>query len=135
MHHQVSSEYTKTLDRVVDYCRDHPSGGAFVFVNTKSLSTRMLPLLEGKLGEKNVAVDVIHVHGSQAKDEKLNLIKLLMGTMTVLDFNPNILLATSAADLGINHPNVGLVLICEWPEDIATYVQRRGRSGRAGQYA
>ena len=135
MHHQVSSDYTKTLDCVVDYCRDHPSGGAFVFVNTKSLSTRMLPLLEGKLGEKNVAVDVIHVHGSLAKDEKLNLIKLLMGTMTVLDFNPNILLATSAADLGINHPNVGLVLICEWPEDIATYVQRRGRSGRAGQYA
>ena len=71
----------------------------------------MLPLLDGKLGDKNVAVDVIHVHGSLAKDEKLNLTKLLMGTMTVLDFNPNILLATSAADLGINHPNVGLVLI------------------------
>ena len=55
--------------------------------------------------------------------------------MTVGDFNPNILLATSAADVGIDHPDMGLVLIFEWLEDIATYVQRRGRSGRSGQVA
>jgi len=115
MQHLVSSEYTKNLNHVVEYCRDHPSGGAFIFVNTKSLSHKLLPLLKRKLAENDIAVDVVHVHGSLAKEEKLNLIKLLMKTMTVGDFNPNILLATSAADIGIDHPDVGLVLIFEWP--------------------
>lgn len=43
------------------------------------------------------------------------------------------MLATSAADLGIDHPNCNYVHNIEWPEDIATYVQRRGRGGRQNQ--
>ena len=94
MQHLVSSEYTKNLNHVIEYCRDNQSGGAFIFVNTKSLSHKLLPLLETKLAENDIAVDVVHVHGSLAKEEKLNLIKLLMKTMTVGDYNPNILLAS-----------------------------------------
>jgi superfamily II DNA helicase RecQ len=135
MSHVVSSEYTKNLNSVVEHCRDNPTGGAFVFVNMKTLSHKLLPLLEAKLADSRVAVDVIHIHGSLDKDEKLSLVKLLMGSMTVSDFNPNAMIATSAADVGMNHPNVGLVLIFEWPEDVATYVQRRGRGGRQGQRA
>ena len=54
-------------------------------------------------------------------------------------FNPRVMLATSAADLGIDHPNcnyvhnIDYVHNIEWPEDIATYVQRRGRGGRQNQ--
>ena len=132
MKHHVSNEYTRNLDEVVTLCRDTPSAGAFIFVNMKSLSHKLLPKLEDKL---KGTVDVIHVHGSLAKAEKLTMIKLLMGTMVVSGFKPNVLLATSAADLGINHPNCLMVLIFEWPEDLATYVQRRGRAGRRGQEA
>ena len=132
MKHHVSNEYTRNLDEVVTVSRETPSAGAFIFVNMKSLSHKLLPKLEDKL---QGAVDVIHVHGSLAKEEKLTMIKLLMGTILVSGFHPNVLLATSAADIGINHPNCLMVLIFEWPEDLATYVQRRGRAGRRGQEA
>ena len=79
----------------------------------KSLSYKLFPLLETKLSENGVAVDCVHVHGNLTKDEKMNLIKLLMKMMNVGYFNPNMLLATSAADIGINHPDMGLVLIFE----------------------
>jgi len=49
------------------------------------------------------------------------------------DFKPNVLVATLAADLSIDHPNSQLQLNVKWPESIAFLVQRRGRCLRRGE--
>jgi len=55
--------------------------------------------------------------------------------MKVDRFFPRILLATAAADLAIDRHDVGIVLNLEWPEDVGSAVQRRGRAGRMGHLA
>jgi len=43
------------------------------------------------------------------------------------------MVATSAADYGIDNTECTFVLILEWPDSLASYVQRRGRAGRRKQ--
>ena len=133
MQHKVSHEYTKSLDAVVDYAIANPTGCAFVFVNSKAQSHRIVPKLEAKLDMKKVTADLIHIHGSVGKKGKLKLIKLFVQTLRVAGFEPRVLVATSSADVGIHHKDGGFVIIIEWPSDLATYVQRRGRTSRRGQ--
>ena len=44
-------------------------------------------------------------------------------------------MVTAAADLAIDRPNVLLVIMMEWLEDIATYVQRPGHAAQCMQGA
>ena len=85
----------------------------------------MVAGLEEKLDKHSVAGDVLHIHGRLKREDKGNLINLFTSKLQIDDFKPNVLIATSAADLGIDHPNSQLQLKVEWPESIASLVQRR----------
>jgi len=120
------------LDYVVNHLRADDSS-AFVFTNRRKLSFEMVAGLEEKLDKHSVAGDVLHIHGRLKREDKGNLINLFTSKLRIDDFNPNVLIATSAADLGIDHPNAQLQLNVEWPESIASLVQRRGRGSRRGE--
>ena len=79
---------------------------------------------------RQVDVDVLHIHGSLDKTEKFNLIKIFVSQIQIDDFNPRIVVGTSATDLGIDKDNLLRVQIYEWPDNVGTYGQRRGRAGR-----
>jgi len=132
MSHNLTSTYTKQLDKVIDYLADN-EGTAFIYCNSKSLTHKLLPSLEAKIDDRSIEADVIHIHGSMSKTEKISFTKLLEGAIVVPVFHPRVLLATAAADVAIDHPQVELVLNMEWPDDIPTLVQRRGRASRGGQ--
>ena len=120
------------MDYVVNHLRADDSS-AFVFTNRRKLSFEMVAGLEEKLDKHSVAGDVLHIHGRLKREDKGNLINLFTSKLRIDDFNPNVLIATSAADLGIDHPNAQLQLNVEWPESIASLVQRRGRGSRRGE--
>jgi len=86
--------------------------------------------LEAKLDKQSIAGDVLHIHGRLKREDKGNLINLFASKLQIDDFKLNVLIATSAADLGIDHPNVQLQLNVEWPESIASLICQRGRGSR-----
>ena len=48
-------------------------------------------------------------------------------------YNGRILMATAAADLGVDHRACAFVLIFEWPDSISTFKQQIGRGSRDGR--
>ena len=125
-----SQEYTKELNTVVDFVKDDDIHSACVFVGSKSRSHTLLEKLEKKLNAALLTIDVIHVHGSLSKEEKYWLIRIYCARIDVAQLCSRILLATSAANIGIDHNLAKLVLNMGWPRDLCTYFQQRGRVGR-----
>ena len=62
-------------------------------------------------------------------------INIFTGKLKLPDVNPRVLVATSAGDMGVDHPNAQYILNCEFPEDPSTVIQRRGRASRRGENA
>ena len=130
----ISSKYTTHLDLVVLYLCDHVNDAAFVFANSRALTFRVVTSLEEKIDKADsMAIDVLHVHGALEKDEKHAFTNLFTGDLSIEGHDHRIMVATSAADLGIDHTECTFVLILEWPDSLASYVQRRGRAGRRKQ--
>lgn len=102
--------------------RDMSEGDlALVFAETKA----GVDALELELHAKGFPVCAIHGGRSQA-DRELALATLKEG-------RKNILVATGVAARGLDIPNVSLVIIFDMPSDLDNYVQRIGRTGRAGR--
>ena len=125
-----SSQYTRNLDKVVTFMKEDDTHAACVFVGSKAKSHHLLHELERKLDEALLTVDVIHVHGSLSKEEKYWLIRIFCAKINVDELCSRILLATSAANVGIDNELAKYVLQLGWPRDLCTYFQQRGRAGR-----
>ena len=101
---QVGSDYTKALDKTVTCIdKDSGDGACFIFANSKGLTHRIVEKLEAKLDDVETDADVIHIHGSQSKEEKFGFISIFVGVIKVLGYFPKLFVATSAGDLGIDH--------------------------------
>lgn len=102
-----------------------------VFTASRGKSHHLLTNLERKLNEKQLNVDVIHVHGFLKSEEKFYLIRIFCKKLKVPSLNARILLVTPVANVGIdNHEVKYYVVILGWTRDLCTYFQQRGRCGR-----
>ena len=70
------------------------------------------------------------VHGKQDKHEKFGYISLFNGSLIMEDFVANILIATAAANTGIDKDNIEMVIRKGVPRDVITLLQERGRNAR-----
>ena len=127
-----SRDHTRQLDRVVTFVKDNPLHSACVFCVSKQRSYHLAVKLEEKLDKAKLDqnVDVIHVHGSLLPEEKYVLIRIFCQKHNLPHFAPRILLATAAANVGIDNHNVLYILMLGWPRDLCTYFQQRGRAAR-----
>ena len=131
---RIGSAYTTSLNIVVDHLKEHASA-AFVFTNGRALSFHLVDGIESKLDANDINCDVVHIHGRLRLEDKMNFIKLYTQKIKVSDYKPLVLIATSAGDLGVDHPNAQCGLNNEWPDSICTFVQRRGRASRRDEIA
>ena len=60
-------------------------------------------------------------------------INMFTGRLKVPEANPKVLIVTSTNVMGVNHPNLQVVLQCKILEDISMVVQCQGRSSRCGK--
>ena len=127
-----SAEYTKRLDTVVTFVQDNDDKCVCIFMGSRNASHTILSNLEKKLNENEVAskVDVMHVHGHLDKNEKFWFIRIFCANIDVPELRARILLATSAADVGIDNHAVSMVLCLGWTRDLCSFFQRRARGGR-----
>jgi ATP-dependent Lhr-like helicase len=90
-----------------------------IFVNTRRLAERAAAALANSLGEEAVTSH----HGSLAKEHRLDAEqRLKSGSLRAL-------VATASLELGIDIGDVDLVCQMGSPRNIATFLQRAGRSG------
>ncbi|MQA62489.1 MAG: DEAD/DEAH box helicase [Actinophytocola sp.] len=107
------------LDRVARHVLDHRT--TLVFVNTRRLAERLAHQLGERLGDDMADAVAAH-HGSLSKDRRLRVErKLRAGELRAL-------VATASLELGIDIGPVELVCHISSPRNMATLLQRVGRS-------
>ncbi|HTU63555.1 MAG TPA: helicase-related protein, partial [Polyangiales bacterium] len=110
-------QMSQVLDRIAEHARTRRT--TLVFVNTRRMSERLAHQLGERLGEDLVAAH----HGSLSKDRRYRVeSRLRSGELRVV-------VATAALELGIDIGPVELVCQIGSPRNIATFLQRVGRSG------
>ena len=134
MSHQIGNTYTKEVDKVVSHLQREISS-AFVFVNMRRLLNSTVTALEGKLDKVGMEADVMNSHGKQGTLENFALIGIFCGKIQVKYYYPRVLVSTAASDLCVDHNAAQCVLGLEWPDCLASLVQRHGCASRAGQVA
>ncbi|MBE7003034.1 MAG: ATP-dependent DNA helicase RecQ [Ruminococcaceae bacterium] len=112
------TEQKKTLLRML---KKHHKNTTIIFCTTKKAVEYVVKTLKGKA---DYAGEVIEYHGSC----KVHEYEMLTG-------KKHIIVATSALSLGVDIPNVDLVIHFNFPLSIAEYCQMAGRAGREGQKA
>ena len=70
-----------------------------------------------------------------SKELKAINVGLFTGKIHIPNMNPRVMGATSAGDLGIDHPDARFVASFEFPEEPSAVIQRRGWAARYGQPA
>ena len=107
----------QVLDRIAEHARTRRT--TLVFVNTRRMSERLAHQLGERLGEDLVAAH----HGSLSKERRYRVeTRLRSGELRLV-------VATAALELGIDIGPVELVCQIGSPRNIATFLQRVGRSG------
>ncbi|XP_078576363.1 nucleolar RNA helicase 2-like isoform X2 [Branchiostoma floridae x Branchiostoma japonicum] len=105
-------------DIITMYSGQH--GRAMVFCETKKEANQLV--LEGVLKQE---AQVLHGDIPQAQRE--------LTLKSFRDGNIQVLVATDVAARGLDIPEVDLVVQCEPPSDVDSYIHRSGRTGRAGR--
>ena len=109
--------WDEVYDRIATLAREHRT--TLVFANTRRLAERAARALAERLGEKEVASH----HGSLSRERRFEAEQRLKGgTLTLL-------VATASLELGIDIGDVDLVCQLGTTRNIATFLQRVGRSG------
>jgi len=115
--------YCPSFDRAlladVILCYAGNNGKTIVFTQTKADANQLY------LSEKIKGVEVLHGDIPQSQRE-----------ITYKGFKEgrfNTLVATDVASRGLDIPNVDLIVQCEPPKDVESYIHRAGRTARAGK--
>ena len=128
-----SKHHVRHLNKVVDFLRKDTTHFACVFCASKKGSDHLCTKLEDKLNEAGFDgfdVDVVHVHGSLQSEEKFILIRIFCEKYNVPELSARVLLATAAANVGIDNHLVLFIMNMGWTRDLLTYFQQRGRACR-----
>jgi len=111
----------KKRDRIRDLCNEvvvEPTGCAIVYHATRRATEEMADVL-GRNG-----LPALHFHGGMnAADKKTAMQQFLTGERRVI-------CATNAFGMGVDKPDVRLVVHAEMPGTLENYLQEAGRAGR-----
>jgi len=112
-----------TLRMQLDRC----AGSAIVYATTvKRIEEELFPELCAKYG---AAGGIVKYHGQMEHNERILAQKLFM------DGKARIVVATNAFGLGVDKPDIRMILHADLPGSIEAYIQEAGRAGRDGKPA
>ena len=114
-----AAQMSDTVDRIAELVGGHRT--TIVFVNTRRLAERVAHQLADRLGDDAVSAH----HGSLSKERRMRVeSRLRAGELRAL-------VATASLELGIDIGPVELVCQIGSPRNIATFLQRVGRSNHS----
>ena len=112
------NKFTDILETLNIYLPPHASGGAIVFCATRQKSQDVADYLQSK----GVTADYFHA-GLRPETKKDVQHRFIAGELRVIA-------ATNAFGMGIDKPDVRLVIHAEIPGSLENYMQEAGRAGR-----
>ena len=115
---------------VIEVLKNDRNARACVFVNFRHEATKWTLALETLLSKELLRTAVLHVNGDMDKHEKFAFIRLFVAAIRAGKFNPRVLVATAAANTGIDAPRLVWVLRVGIPRCLITLIQERGRNAR-----
>jgi len=121
---------SKGLTLVSEFLCDHTTKSAVIFCNSCHQSQHFRDHLECKLNELQLNVDVLHINGSLHKTDKFWRICLFCDEGHIQEADFRVLVTTNAANVGIDKSQIALQVRFDWPRDLLTYFQERGRGSR-----
>jgi len=123
------------LDPIVSILHKRELSHACLFVNFKSESIKWAGELERKLTDQLIDVNIIQINGDMDKNEQIAFLRLFTTAVTMKNYNPRVLVATPAANTGINQVLIEFILSVGLPRCLTTLIQERGRNQHHGVYA
>ncbi len=102
-------------------CIDQFPGSTIVYVRSRKLSESLTTLLN------NSGYKATYFHGGLSRAEKEKRLHLWLQDEVV------VMVATNAFGMGIDKPNVRLVIHYQIPDSLESYFQEAGRAGRDGR--
>ena len=108
MSYKNRSNHVCQLKRVVDFIKDNTVHLVCIFYLSKKRSFHLIEKLKEKLDNATLEqiIDVIHVHGLLRAEEKYVLIRIFCQKYNLPEFTPCILVASAAANVGIDNHRV-----------------------------
>ncbi|MCW3096574.1 MAG: ATP-dependent helicase, RecQ family [Chthonomonadaceae bacterium] len=110
------------MQRLADLCREIP-GSVIVYANSRDRCERLADFL------RRQRLPAAHYHAGMERDERQAAQESFMLDRT------RIIVATVAFGMGVDKPNVRLVVHFTLPESLESYTQEAGRAGRDGKTA
>ena len=121
---------SRGLSEAAIFLQDHPSSSATTLCNSRKQSQHFRDNLERKLNKMKLNVDVLHINGALHKVDKFWRIRLFCDETHIRNHDFRALVTTNAANVGIDKHSIALQMIFEFPRDLPTYFQERGRGSR-----
>ena len=118
------------LPALVTHLNDNPNSYAAMYVNFKSETSKWAGKLERLLATALMSIDVLQINGDMDKVEKFFFIRLFTRAIANPLFLARVLVATAAANTGIDQEMLDFVLRVGLPRCIITALQERGRNAR-----
>ena len=110
------------MQRLADLCKAVP-GSIIVYANSRDRCERLAEFL------RRQRLPAAHYHAGMERDERQAAQEAFMLDRT------RIIVATVAFGMGVDKPNVRLVVHFTLPESLESYTQEAGRAGRDGKVA
>ncbi|CAL1170244.1 unnamed protein product [Cladocopium goreaui] len=101
----------------------HQGGGkVLIFVRTRNAADELATLVTQRYGGRSDAI-----HGQRKQEQRETSLRHFCSG------NTRALITTDVLGRGVDIPDVSLVFIYDFPDDIETYIHRVGRTGRNGR--
>lgn len=125
-----NNPYQNAVNAAVKVMTQSDETIVLIFTTLEAKSKKLLGQQENALNAKKCNAHVIHVSGSMDKHTKFTLLQLLNEESSSEKYNLRAMIATGAANTGIDLKKVVLVIRCGIAPDLPTLFQERGRLAR-----
>ena len=118
------------LPKLITHLKDNPNSYAAMYVNFKAETSKWASKLESLIARALMSINVLQINGDMDKVEKFFFIRLFTRAIANPLFIARVLVATAAANTGIDQEMLDFVLRVGLPRCIITALQERGRNAR-----
>ena len=109
-----------------------------VFANFVAECAKWAKVVDDLLNNIFSSISVVQINGELDKHDKFGFIRLFARFLKMVGYEPYVLVATSAANTGIDNRQLQLVYCVKFPRCPTTLFQERGRNacapGMTGEY-
>jgi superfamily II DNA/RNA helicase len=130
IHSKKAQFVLKGLLLAADFLQSNPKSSVDIFCNSRKQSIHFLGQLEKKLDKLKLSVDVVNINGSLDKIDKFWRIQIFCDNRHNSQGSFRSLVTTNASNVGIDKHPILLQIHFEWPRDLLTYFQERGRGSQ-----